>query len=412
MATYSDYLAALKNPYRTISRLRFLNPDSSTAFVVGSNPVNKRSRAFIAEGNLVVNRQNGTRRTATVRLDNTDGAYEYDVNHTWFGTEIALDVGLVLPSGEEYYFPQGVFVVTTPESVLNPSGNSITYNLTDKWANLDGTLYGNLYATHLVDFGVDIFTQIRAILQYDRGNGLPIDNIAPVITNYYDGKTQVVDEQTVLITNASYTLRVDDGSYADVILGLTEMLNAWVGYDASGALRIDPSQDDILDTTKPIQYRFSMEETSFLGATYRAENTKVYNDYIVIGEALDGQAQPNARATNYDPASPTNVNIIGRKTYRESKNGYVTKTQCQDYVTWKLKRSAILQSSVDISCKPLFHIKENELVTIYRPDKQGNPTETHLVTGFTLPLVGTRPMTISAVSVTDFPIATITNWPA
>ena len=50
--------------------------------------------------------------------------------------------------------------------------------------------------------------------------------------------------------DAPYTLEVDPGSgtYAEVILGFAEMLNAWIGYDATGRLRIDPSQDDLLDS--------------------------------------------------------------------------------------------------------------------------------------------------------------------
>ena len=48
------------------------------------------------------------------------------------------------------------------------------------------------------------------------------------------------------------------GTYASVILGFAEMLNAWVGYDSEGRLRIDPSQDDLLDTEKPVSYAFSM----------------------------------------------------------------------------------------------------------------------------------------------------------
>lgn len=406
------YLAALKRGYIKCCRLRFLNENGGTAFSIDNNPINRRSRSFIEDGNISVNLQNGTRRTATIILANANGEYDYNVNNLWFGTQIALDEGLILPNGEPYYIQQGVFVIVNPESALSPSGNTITLNLTDKWANLDGSLLGNLEGTYKVNAGTNIFSAITSILSLGRGNGLPVDSISPIYTNYYDNLTQTLQDGTVVaMTDSPYTLEVESGAYSDVVLGLSGMLNAWVGYDASGAMRIDPSQDDILDTTKPIQYHFSMNETVFLGATYRAENTKVYNDYIVVGQALEGEATPAARATNLDPQSDTNVNIIGKKTYREQKDGYVTKTQCQDLAVWKLKRSAILQNSVDISCSQILHIKENELVTIERSDKSGNPTEKHLVMGFNRPLASTSPMTISCVSVTDFPIATVTPWP-
>ena len=215
------------------------------------------------------------------------------------------------------------------------------------------------------------------------------------------------------LTNAPYTLRVDseNGSYADVCLGLAEMLAAWIGYDASGALRIDPSQDDILDSDKPLAWQFSQSEAELLGTEYTEKNTEVYNDFIVIGEAVNNSAQVAARAQNLDPASSTNVSRIGRKTVRYRAAGYSTKRQCEDLAVWKLKRSAALQKSVSVSCSQIMHLNENELISIVRSDKPGSPVERHLVQGFTRPLTWSGPMQISAVSVQDFPTATVTGWP-
>ena len=195
-----------------------------------------------------------------------------------------------------------------------------------------------------------------------------------------------------------------------MVLGFCEMLNAWVGYDATGRLRIDPSQDDLLDTEKPVVYAFSMDEVTLLGLSYTTKNTEVYNDYIVMGEQLEDNSQPGARATNYDPESDTNVNLIGRKTIWTAESGFTTDTQCRDKAEWMLKRSTVLQKSVDISCGQIFHIKENELVTIVRTDKPGSPTERHLIQGFSRPLAYAGEMTITATSVADFPNATVTEW--
>ena len=174
-----------------------------------------------------------------------------------------------------------------------------------------------------------------------------------------------------------------------------------------GRLRIDPSQDDILDTEKALIWEFSTEETTLLGMTYSAQNTEVYNDYIVTGEQLEDYSQPSARAQNLDPASPTNVNLIGRKTFRESKSGYATDRQCRDYALWRLKRAAILQNSVAIECSQLMHLEENKLVSIARTDKAGAPREQHLVTGCSRPLAWNGSMQITATSVNDLPIGTV-----
>lgn len=411
---WQAYLSALRTDFVKLCKLEFLQPDGTVAYVLDNNAQNKRSNAFIQEGNLRVNLQNGQRRQATVTIKNVDGAYDYAVNKVWFGQEIRLSEGLILPDGSEFYLPQGVFLVKDPQETFKPNQHTVQYSLVDKWANLDGTLYGNLDGIYEVPMGSDIFTAISTLLAEDRGNGQPVDRMKPIFTNYYNGmETELPDGTTVPNTETPYTLRVDSttGTLADVILGLNTMLAGWVGYDATGRFRLDPSQDDILDIQKPIQWAFTPTEKQFRGATYTVKNSEMYNDIIVNGEALGTDPTANARAQNLDPASDTNINLIGRKTLREQKQGYYTNQICEWYAEWKLKRITVLQKSVSIESSQMFHLTENNLVTIRRPDKPGAPVERHLIQGYSRPLATKGSMTIEAVSVSDFPIATLTSWP-
>ena len=411
-AKWSQYINSIGKPFVKLARLDFLQPNGSVLFSLDNNPLNKRSGAFIQEGELSVNLQNGARRIASVKISNIDGEFDYNVNKLWFGQQVQLWEGMILPSGHDFYISQGVFYVKDPDEVFEPGMRETTLNLVDKWAYLDGTLFGNLDGTYEVPLNSNVFSVIQSILDLDRGNGYVVDASKPVFTNYYNGKTTTLpDGTTVPLTNTPYTYRCDseNGTYADIILEMNTVLAGWIGYDANGQLRLDPSQDDILDTTKPVQWQFSPNNSTFLGATYSVKNSEVYNDIIIVGESLSEYGQTAGRATNYDPKSDTNANIIGLKTKRYQQSGYYTQDICESLAVFKLKRESVLKKSVTIRCSQLFHIVENNLVTIERTDKKGNPIERHLITGFTRPIAQTGDMSLNCTSVQDFPIATITT---
>ena len=411
-AKWSQYINNIGKPFVKLARLDFLNPNGSVLYTLDNNPLNQKSGAFIQAGELTVNLQNGPRRSATVTISNIDGEFDYNVNKLWFGQQVRLWEGMILPGGQEFYISQGVFYVKDPDETFEPGLKETTLNLVDKWAYLDGSLFGNLEGTYEVPVNSNIFNVIASVLNFDRGNGYKVDESVPIFTNYYNGKTTTLpDGSTVPLTNTPYTYRCDseNGTYADIILEMNTMLAGWIGYDANGQLRLDPSQDDILDTNKPIQWQFTMRNSTFLGATYSVKNSEVYNDIIIVGESLSEYGQTAGRATNYDPRSDTNVNIIGLKTKRYQQSGYYTQDICESLAVFKLKRESVLKKSVSIKSAQMFHLQENNLVTIERSDKLGNPIERHLITGYTRPIAQSGEMTINATSVLDSPMATITR---
>lgn len=412
MATrFQQYISAVKGNFTKVARLEFLQPNGTLAFAIDNNYRNKKSSSFIQEGQLSVNLQNGTRRSASVTLFNADGEFDYNINNLWFGQRIVLKMGLILPDNTEYLLPQGVFYVKNPEETFMPNQRTVNLNLVDKWAMLDGSLGGNLDGIYEVPLNSNIFAAIDGLLKDDQGNGLPFDDTPAIYTSFYNSKTQTLpDGSTASLVESPYTARFDSfgKTYADIILELNDMVAGWIGYDANGTLRLDPSQDDILDISKPILWTFKPTEKQFLGATYTVKNSEVKNEIIRVGQALDdGYAQVGARAQNFDPSSDTNINLIGRKVDRQEKSGYYTNDICAALAEFELKRQTILKKSVSIKSSQLFHLQENNLVTIQRTDKKGSPYERHLINGFSIPISQTGEMTISATSVSDFPIATV-----
>lgn len=120
---WRQYLETVNESFTKLARLDFLQPDGSIAFSIDNNPFNSRFGAFIQDGDLTVNLQNGQRRQATVTLSNLNSEYDFNVNNVWFGSQIRLMEGVILPDGTDFYLPQGVFYVRDPEETFMPNQN-------------------------------------------------------------------------------------------------------------------------------------------------------------------------------------------------------------------------------------------------------------------------------------------------
>ena len=427
---YYQYLETLKKPFKKLTKIEFLQPDNSIAFSLSNNykqgyMTKYNSRAFISDGALNVSLQNGQRRKASLRLSNLDDAFEFAVNKLWFGKKIRLSMGLVLPDGTDFYLPQGVFYIANPQNVLKPNEKTVSFSLVDKWSYLDGSLFGILPNTYSIINETDlngkiirknIFKAMQGLLTLSKYNFEPttdiakmIDNVVPVFTNYYNNKTYTrkIDDSSILetlkMTDLPYTISEKTGStLAKLLLDLNEIIVGVIGYDQVGALRVDASQDDINDKDKPVLWAFDKSNCKFLGLTENIKISEAFNDVLIVGESIS-KSEIWGRATNYDARFDTNVNIIGQRTYYEANANYTTTDQCISLAKWKLKRKTALQKAISIESPQIFHLVENKLISIQRPDKKDSPVEKHLIQSFSLPIAETGNMNISAISINDFP---------
>lgn len=426
MKTFYDYIAAIKSSrgYKNIAKLEFLQPDGSVAFSVGSykkSGYQKKhdTRAFLQDGTLNISLKNGLRRKATVKFANADEAFSYNINNIWFGKTVRLLMGIKFPDDDEVLFSQGIFVIQNPDATIEPNSKTITYDLSDKWVNLNGENGGTYDATYKIEVGTNIFTAMESLLrlsrysfEYDGNKDNMFDNVPPRFTDYYNDKKYYDSTSGVYVNyvNSPYEIVTDslNGNIADTLLELNNAIAGWIGYDANGALFVDASQDDISDANKPVMWTFTPDNCVFCGLSESAKTTEVKNDVIISGEDLDDH-EIWGRASNYDDTSDTNINLIGKRTYRESKSTYWSAEQCVSLAQYELKKRSILQKSITVRCSPIFHLNENEVVAIMRSDKQGKPTERHLIQSITLPISETGEMEINATSVKDIPDFKITS---
>ena len=420
--SFDAYLRRLKEPYRRLIRLDFLNPDGSPAFSIGNAEQDPRGRALIAGGELTCALNNGRRRQALILLDNAGGDYEFAVNRLWFGQQIRLSEGLRLADGTDWLIPQGVFYPEDPEELLGPRGRTVRLRLADKWSLLEegpGTLEGD----YLVPAGSHIFEAMAALLRLSRFTGQPVDPadpaaaremldpLAPVFTTRFRDRVQhLPDGSEVPLLLAPHDCLIPAGSsLAQVLLQLAELLPARVGYDACGRLRVDPSEDDADPNQRPVLWSFRPDDGFLLQLRSTLRSGSVYNDCVVVGGSSGDSPAPRARVRNLDPASPTCVNRIGLRTLRCERTDYSSEEACLAYAEWKLKRAALPVRSLELSCRPLYHLSENGILTLsgQLPGQTGpeQAEDRYILQSFTRPLAD-EPMTLTAVSAEAFPTLT------
>ena len=311
-----------------------------------------------------------------------------------------------------------MFLVDAPTTDYKPGNKTAIYNLVDKWANLNGEQGGNLDCTHVLyavrgGINTNVFKAMASVLRWSKYNYEEtntkidqIDSVAPVFTTYYDGKTYTTDSgEVVNVLDLPYDITIsgDDATIEDILFALNSIVNGWIGYDRTGALRVDASQDDISDTDKPVLWAFDENNSTYGGVSETNKTNEVKNDVLIIGAGLDG-GEIYGRAYDESTASATSIARIGRKTYVETRAEYWIAQQCIDYAKFLLKRKTILQKEITIESSQLFHLDENELVTVRRNDKPGSPVEKHLIQSYTIPLSEQGNMSITAVSVNDLSV--------
>lgn len=392
--TFNDYLNALKEPVLTpCIKMEWLNADGTVAHEITQDLYN-------TSGTLNINYQAGARRTFNIQIHNADSRYDVVINKVWFGQQIKLSLGLII-NNESYFIPQGVFYITNPTDIYNTSERMIQINCTDKWAYLDGSLFGNLDGIYQVPLNSNIFTAIRALLNTEKGNGYPIDPVPPLVNNYFLTKMVSLSDGTkVPVINTPYTLRVERGStYADVLLQFNTMLAGMMYYNEYGQLIVEPNDYDLLDRDKEVLWKFNQDNTELFSKSTEYKFTETYNDIMTFGAVLNGNLA-TGRATNRNVQSDTCVQLIGTKTKVFEDTNYYADELAQEWAEFLLKQYTVLNKSLNITCSPMYHLDVNKLIEVTDPKNNYNQ-EKFLINSISIPLSYSGSMTINATSVND-----------
>lgn len=94
ISNYDEYLNLLKTNFTPAIKIQYINNDGTVQNEISNKYVDM-------SGTLSIGSENGTRRTADLTFDNSDGYFSIDSNNVWYGKMVKLWMGLYLSDGNQ-----------------------------------------------------------------------------------------------------------------------------------------------------------------------------------------------------------------------------------------------------------------------------------------------------------------------
>ena len=205
---YAEMVKAVKSRIvHPIFKLYLLNYDES---------IKEDVTSYIQEGgNITVNFQNGIRRNASITLDNSDRKWipNPTTGFLWKDSKFRIDIGVKVSSGEVWQ-QYGIYVLNDPSLSNQANDKTISLQLTDKYATIDGSQGGKIINTTKIPVGSNIKEAFTTLLQQDRISNVPYE-VKPLRfpIKYNDEKT-------------AYTItKTDETTIGEIGIELAEMLS-------------------------------------------------------------------------------------------------------------------------------------------------------------------------------------------
>lgn len=379
----SDIKKILRNPIISPRfRLNLLNEDETIRNEIPPFDI-------ITGGSYNENYQNGQRRTLSVSLFNDNKQYMSSINNLWAGTKFSFQVGIELSDSNTIWFSKGVYTLLSASPNHSPGVKTIALELGDKFAILQGK-EATFDASITFPVGTSIEELIQDLLNYDRGNGTPIDPVPFIYHSSFKGKT---------LPN---TLTKEAGStIGDVIMELADILSAEVFYDIEGHLTWLPSTEASNDNDKPILFDFTTSSGDLDSEQFTLNFEEIVNKVVVIGGSINGKTC-QATAINDNATSPLCYQRIGYRTVMINDSNITSDLLAQERADYELRQVSIMTTSTSLPTffNPLISV--NNLITVTDNYFDFQQSE-FLVKGVSFSLDFKNSMTLSCSNIMNLP---------
>jgi hypothetical protein len=335
---FEKYLDTLKgNIFKPRVKIEWLRKEDESPYQEITGDIESSS------GNLTINKANGSRRSVDLTLNNISGDYIPSFDGLFLRQKFKLYLGLEI-NGEDFFMPQGIFVLDNPTAISTSSKATMTIKGLDKFSLLDGSIGGETSVNYSIPVGSNMYEAIKQIL-VEAG-----DKKEPILHSEFQD----------IVT--PYTVEKEIGdNIGDIIIEYANMLSANVYYDIEGRLVFEKDTDD---TVKGSEWDYNTDEFAYLGSSQEYKFGEVFNAVLVIGDNINGEIF-DFKAVNSNLLSDTSVPNVGFVRVKVIKDENIYSNELAEERAWyELKKLISIQAKTSINSVPMYHLDVDKVVTL------------------------------------------------
>lgn len=359
--TYQDYIKT-QNHREHIAKIEILDYYENVVELITDD---------IISGDITINNQNGSRRSATISLYNGHDKYTpYVRGDIWLNKKMRIYSGIKI-SGVEYYYSKGIFGIQEVQVISQFSDKRVDITLIDKMSFIDGNLGGTLEAPYIINSGSSLSSAVLAILNLIGEVKYPYIYASATPTPY-----QIIKEA--------------GDTYNDLLTDLSGLYSFDYFYDENGSFHFQPAVDP---NTVSSVWDFDDSDVTYLGMNHRYKFDSVKNIVYVYGNNISG-TQVKAVAYDNNIFSTTYVGLIGQRPMVVEDEIISTTQQALDRANYELRKNIVLQELVDMETIPIDTLNETDVVTI-NDSTGGTYREKYFIQQMNFPLLSKGNMQMS-----------------
>lgn len=308
-----------------------------------------------------------------------------------FQTNVKMKITTIGMIGEKRFeVEQGIFVLYNPSLSENGANNTITAQLYDKFALLDGTISGDGEFEYEIPVGSLIYDAIRQLIKLPKNKrGEPFDPKPIIFPEKYK-------EQRL-----AYTIKkTGENAIGELIKEMCQSIGCDVRYNVYGNLEITDTLEYLDTHFYTVAWHYNSQGDEISNPTLTINRSQIKNRIIVVGQNINGFITKGI-AENTNSNSLYSVNgLFGTHSLKIEDNLIPSNLMCYQRAKYELQKS--MRNYIQLNFQSIWipQLEPNNIIKWSKPE-WGIIDEDFVVNSISLPINDKDMMFISATNLKE-----------